>query len=79
MVHIATAPWYSSTSTSSSLSDGHLVLGEVPGWDGVYIATGAGRQGIRFGPGMALAIVDLITKGSSHISLDAFNPGRFAE
>ncbi len=59
-------------------SDGVLVLGEAPGWEGVYVGTGAGRQGIRLGPGMARVIVDLITKGSTDLPIKAFDPGRFA-
>jgi glycine/D-amino acid oxidase-like deaminating enzyme len=59
-------------------SDGLLVLGEVPGWAGVYMATGAGRKGIILGPSMGRIIADLITKGVSDIPVDAFDPGRFA-
>jgi len=59
-------------------SDRLLVLGEVPGWDGVYIATGAGRSGIALGPAMGKIVADLITNGSTDIPLDAFAPGRFA-
>ena len=55
-----------------------LVLGAVPGWEGVYIATGAGRKGILLGPAMGRMISDLISKGVSDIAIDAFDPGRFA-
>ena len=50
----------------------------VSGWDGVYIATGAGRQGIALGPGMASIVADLIDTGSSNIPIAAFNPERFS-
>ncbi len=59
-------------------ADGLLILGMVSGWDGVYIATGAGRQGIALGPGMASIIADLIDTGSSNIPIAAFNPERFS-
>jgi glycine oxidase len=59
-------------------SDGLLLLGRVPGFDHVYMATGAGRKGILLGPAMGRAISDLITTGSAKIALDAFAPGRFA-
>lgn len=59
-------------------SDGLLVLGQAPGLERVYIATGAGRKGILLGPGMARAIADLILTGSTKIAIDAFGPGRFA-
>ena len=59
-------------------ADTLLVLGEVPDWKGVYIATGAGRQGIALGPAMGRITADLITTGKSAIPIDAFYPGRFA-
>jgi glycine oxidase len=59
-------------------SDGLLLLGRVPGPDGVYMATGAGRKGILLGPAMARALADLILTGKSRLALDAFAPGRFA-
>jgi glycine/D-amino acid oxidase-like deaminating enzyme len=59
--------------------DDSLVLGKVPGWDGVYIATGAGRKGILLGPSMGRITADLIAKGASDIPIEAFDPGRFAK
>ena len=59
-------------------SDGLLLLGRVPGLEHVYMATGAGRKGIVYGPPMGRAIADLILNGSTKISLEPFNPGRFA-
>src|SRR2546426_9516655 len=41
-------------------SDGLLVLGRVPGLEHVYVATGAGRKGILYGPAMGRAIADLV-------------------
>ena len=55
------------------------VLGPVPGWEGVYVATGAGRKGILLGPAMGRITADLITQGASDIPIDAFAPGRFGE
>lgn len=48
--------------------DGLPIIGEVPGWDGVYVATGAGRNGILLGPAMGQAIADLVTMGESRCS-----------
>jgi glycine oxidase len=59
-------------------SDGLLLLGRVPGFEQVYMATGAGRKGILFGPAMGRAIADLILTGSAKVALEAFAPGRFA-
>lgn len=58
--------------------DDLLLLGAVPGWEGVYMATGAGRKGILLGPAMGRLAADLITKGSTSLPIDAFAPGRFA-
>ena len=59
-------------------ADGLLLLGRVPGLEHVYMATGAGRKGIVYGPPMGRVIADLILTGSTKITLEAFNPGRFA-
>ena len=60
-------------------SDGQLLLGPIPGWQGVYMATGAGRMGILFGPAMAQIAADLILKGRSSVPIDDFDPGRFTK
>ena len=59
-------------------SDGLLLLGPVPGWQGVYMATGAGGSGIVLGPAMGRITADLLVKGASDIQIDAFDPGRFS-
>ena len=46
-------------------ADGLPVLGGVPGWEGVYAATGAGRSGIVLGPAMGHAIANLVTTGEA--------------
>ena len=58
--------------------DGLLVLGEIPGWDGLFIATGAGRKGILYGPGIGLATADLVLSRRTSVGLASFDPGRFA-
>ena len=55
-----------------------LLLGKVPNCEGMYIATGGGRQGILLGPAMGRITADLISNGSTSIPIDAFDPGRFA-
>ena len=59
-------------------SDRLLVLGRVPGWDGVYMATGGGRQGIVLGPAMGKITADLIIAGRADLPIAAFDPGRFS-
>ena len=58
--------------------DGLPIIGEVPGRDGVYLATGAGRKGILLGPAMARATADLITDGHTNLPIEHFSPRRFA-
>lgn len=60
-------------------SDGMIVLGAVPGVDGAFISTGGGRKGILYGPAMGRMTADLVTRGSTDIPIDAFDPGRFAK
>ena len=43
-------------------ADRKLVLGQVPGLDGAYVATGGGRLGLMLGPAMARLTADLIAK-----------------
>jgi glycine/D-amino acid oxidase-like deaminating enzyme len=59
-------------------SDGLLVLGPVPGIEGLYVATGGARKGILFGPAMGRAIADLLLGAPPRIALAAFAPDRFA-
>ena len=59
--------------------DGLPIIGEVPGWDGVYLATGAGRKGILLGPAMGKATADLITTGTTGLPIGQFSPARFVK
>ena len=57
--------------------DGLPILGEVPGLEGVYLATGAGRKGILLGPSMAQAVADLVTTGRTDLPIEPFSPARY--
>ncbi|MBM3926523.1 MAG: FAD-binding oxidoreductase [SAR202 cluster bacterium] len=59
-------------------TDGLPIIGEAPGWKGVYLCTGAGRKGIILSPSMGLATAELVMKGQSRFALDMFSPARFA-
>ena len=59
-------------------ADGLPIIGRAPGWDGVYVATGAGRKGILLGPAMGKAVTDLIVRDSTELSVQEFSVGRFA-
>ena len=54
------------------------IVGKAPGWDNVYLATGSGKKGILLSPGIGQAAADLITRGSTSLSIGPCNPARFA-
>jgi glycine/D-amino acid oxidase-like deaminating enzyme len=53
------------------------MLGGMPGIDGLYLATGGGRQGIMMGPGMGKTIADLIATGATDVDMTPYDTGRF--
>ena len=58
--------------------DGIPIVGVVPGWQNLFLATGGGRKGILWSTGMCEGLADLILKGSSTVpGLDALAPNRF--
>jgi glycine oxidase len=60
-------------------ADGLPIMGRVPGLEGVFVATGHGRQGILQSPPSGMAMAELILDGvSSTVDLAPFDPGRFA-
>ena len=54
------------------------IVGKAPGWDNVYLTTGAGKKGILLSPGMGKATADLITEGRTYLSIDPCDPARFS-
>lgn len=54
------------------------VLGRAPGWENVYLATGAGKKGILLAPGIGKSIADLMTTGETALSIQGYSPERFA-
>lgn len=55
------------------------ILGQVPGYTNVYLATGAGKKGILLSPGIGKSIADLITKGNTDLPISSFGPQRFSD
>jgi glycine oxidase len=53
------------------------IIGNAPGWDNAYLATGAGKKGILISPGMGKATADLITEGRTDLSVNEFGLERF--
>ncbi len=54
------------------------ILGRAPGWDNVYLATGAGKKGILLAPGIGKSIAELMTTGETALSIQGYSPERFA-
>ena len=54
------------------------VLGRAPGWENVYLATGAGKKGILLAPGIGKSIADLMITGETALSIQGYTPERFA-
>lgn len=57
--------------------DRQPLLGKIPGFDHIYVATGGDRSGILMGPAMGRVISDMITRGSSDIEISGLNADRF--
>ena len=56
------------------------LIGAVPGWRGVYLATGHGTKGIHLAGITGSIVTDLVVRGSTEapVSAEAFSPERFA-
>ncbi len=54
------------------------IVGRAPGWDNVYLATGAGKKGILLSTGMGKATADLMTEDVTDVPLEGCEPERFA-
>ena len=57
--------------------DGLPVIGRVPGFANVSIASGHAMLGVTLAPTTALAVADLLCEGRSRYDISAFAPGRF--
>jgi glycine oxidase len=58
--------------------DGLPVIGRLPGWDNVYVATGHFRNGILLAPITGRLVSRLVLEGRADTDLRPFDPGRFA-
>jgi len=57
--------------------DHNAILGKVKEVDGYYIAAGFSGHGFMLAPAVAEAMADLMTKGSTTLPLDFYDPYRF--
>ncbi len=60
-------------------TDGMPILGSVPGWEGLYIASGHLRDGILLSAITGQLMAELITTGYTSVNIAPFNPVRFAQ
>lgn len=59
--------------------DGIPAVGRLPGWDNLYIATGAGRKGILWSVGMSEMVSELLVRGDTQApGAEHLSPARFA-
>ena len=60
-------------------TDGMPIVGRIPGWENLYVGTGAGRKGILWSSGMSQGLADIILKGESDVpGAEALDPSRFS-
>ncbi|MFW6039453.1 MAG: NAD(P)/FAD-dependent oxidoreductase [Gemmatimonadota bacterium] len=57
--------------------DGLPVVGPLPGWRGIYAATGHAMLGLTFGPVTGELLAELIVDGEASLPVEAFDPARF--
>jgi glycine oxidase len=58
--------------------DDQPILGPVPGWEGLSVASGHFRKGILLAPITGRLMAQWLTQGKSEISLEPFSGARFA-
>ena len=54
------------------------IIGKQPGWENVYLATGAGKKGVLLSTGMGKAAADLMRQGKTRVPIGGFGAERFA-
>ncbi len=60
-----------------STSDDLPVIGQIPGRDGIYVASGHGHKGITLALITGKVIADLVATQKCDLDISAFNPSRF--
>ena len=53
------------------------ILGEVPGWSNIYVATGHGPSGLQLGPVSGAGVADLMLGSRPRFDLSPFSAERF--
>jgi sarcosine oxidase subunit beta len=52
------------------------VIGQIPGLENAYVATGFSGHGFMYGPGACQALSDVIVGGETVIDLENYRPER---
>ena len=66
---------------SRPLSPDHFpIIGPVPGWEGIVLATGHGTKGVHLGPVTGRTVAEFILGGSQRVPalIESFSPSRFS-
>ena len=58
--------------------DRQPIVGPLQGLPGAYLATGAEKKGILFGPLMGRAVADLVMSGETALPIEPLSPERFS-
>jgi len=58
--------------------DGFPMMGQVPGWENAFLATGSGPKGMLLGAGMAEAVARLVSGAAPAFSLEPYRVNRFS-
>ena len=60
-------------------ADSLPIVGQVPGWENLFVGTGAGRKGLLWSTGMSYALRDLMLQGRTNVpGVEHLDPGRFS-
>lgn len=59
--------------------DWNPVVGQVPGFEGLYVAVGFSGHGFKLAPTIGEALADTVLGLEPRVSIDAYSPSRFEE
>src|SRR3712207_7998926 len=61
-------------------SDGHALLGRVPGLDNLYLVNGSSGHGVMHAPALGQLLAEVVVDGGTQtLDKEALRPSRFAE
>lgn len=60
-----------------STPDHQPLIGSLPDWEGLYLASGHSYHGILLAPATAQAVADLLEHGTTQLPIQPFKPERF--